>query len=68
MKAAKAAVVILVARITPGLSYLIPLFLLFQWIGGAGDDQAVEEVGREAVRLDHVEVVLPGEPLGDQDA
>jgi len=27
---------ILVARITPGLSYLIPLFLLFQWIGLTG--------------------------------
>nr|WP_238191486.1 carbohydrate ABC transporter permease [Methylobacterium frigidaeris] len=36
MKAAKAAVVILVARITPGLSYLIPLFLLFQWLGLLG--------------------------------
>ena len=32
MKATKAAVVILIARITPGLSYLIPLFLLFQWL------------------------------------
>lgn len=36
MRAAKAAVVILVARITPGLSYLIPLFLLFQWLGLLG--------------------------------
>ena len=36
MRATKAAVVILVARITPGLSYLIPLFLLFQWIGLTG--------------------------------
>lgn len=36
MKAARAAVVILVARITPGLSYLIPLFLLFQWVGLLG--------------------------------
>ena len=36
MKATKAAVVILIARITPGLSYLIPLFLLFQWIGLTG--------------------------------
>lgn len=35
-KAAKAAVLILVARITPGLSYLIPLFLLFQWLGLIG--------------------------------
>lgn len=36
MKAARAAIVILVARITPGLSYLIPLFLLFQWVGLLG--------------------------------
>jgi multiple sugar transport system permease protein len=36
MQATKAAVVILVARITPGLSYLIPLFLLFQWVGLTG--------------------------------
>jgi multiple sugar transport system permease protein len=33
MRAHNAAVVILIARITPGLSYLIPLFLLFQWLG-----------------------------------
>lgn len=32
-KAAKTAVLILIARITPGLSYLIPLFMLFQWLG-----------------------------------
>ncbi|CAH0298697.1 carbohydrate ABC transporter permease [Roseomonas sp. CECT 9278] len=36
MRATKAAVVILIARITPGLSYLIPLFLLFQWVGLTG--------------------------------
>jgi multiple sugar transport system permease protein len=36
MRATNAAVVILIARITPGLSYLIPLFLLFQWIGLTG--------------------------------
>jgi multiple sugar transport system permease protein len=35
-KAVKAAVLILVARVTPGLSYLIPLFLLFQWLGMLG--------------------------------
>jgi multiple sugar transport system permease protein len=35
-RAMKAAVLILVARITPGLSYLIPLFLLFQWMGLLG--------------------------------
>ena len=32
----RAAVLILIARITPGLSYLIPLFLLFQWLGMIG--------------------------------
>ncbi|NMJ39700.1 carbohydrate ABC transporter permease [Roseomonas sp. JC162] len=32
MKAMRAAALILIARITPGLSYLIPLFLLFQWL------------------------------------
>ena len=36
MRAHKAAIVILIARITPGLSYLIPLFLAFQWIGLLG--------------------------------
>ncbi|MEN9498583.1 MAG: hypothetical protein RIS83_402, partial [Pseudomonadota bacterium] len=33
MHAMRAAALILIARITPGLSYLIPLFLLFQWLG-----------------------------------
>jgi multiple sugar transport system permease protein len=36
MAARKSAIVILIARITPGLSYLIPLFLLFQWLGLLG--------------------------------
>lgn len=36
MKATKSAVVVLIARMTPGLSYLIPLFLLFQWLGLMG--------------------------------
>ncbi len=36
MKATKAAIVVLIARMTPGLSYLIPLFLLFQWLGLLG--------------------------------
>jgi multiple sugar transport system permease protein len=36
MAAHRTAVVILIARITPGLSYLIPLFLLFQWLGLLG--------------------------------
>lgn len=31
-KATKAAMLILIARVTPGLSYLIPLFLVFQWL------------------------------------
>jgi multiple sugar transport system permease protein len=35
-KATKAAVLILIARVTPGLSYLIPLFLMFQWLGLIG--------------------------------
>ena len=35
-RATRAAVLILVARITPGLSFLIPLFLLFQWLGMVG--------------------------------
>jgi multiple sugar transport system permease protein len=35
-RAVRAAVLILIARITPGLSYLIPLFLLFQWLGMTG--------------------------------
>jgi len=36
MKAHRSAIVILIARITPGLSYLIPLFLLFQWLNLLG--------------------------------
>ena len=36
LRAIRAAALILVARITPGLSYLIPLFLLFQWLGLTG--------------------------------
>src|SRR4029079_16812745 len=35
-KAGKAAILILIARMTPALSYLIPLFLLFQVIGLVG--------------------------------
>ncbi|GAC1347236.1 MAG: carbohydrate ABC transporter permease [Acetobacteraceae bacterium] len=35
-RATRTALLILVARITPGLSYLIPLFLLFQWLGLTG--------------------------------
>ncbi len=35
-RATRAALLILIARITPGLSYLIPLWLLFQWLGLTG--------------------------------
>jgi multiple sugar transport system permease protein len=35
-RATQAAVLILIARVTPGLSYLIPLFLVFQWLGLLG--------------------------------
>ncbi|MFI4988152.1 MAG: carbohydrate ABC transporter permease [Alphaproteobacteria bacterium] len=35
-RALKLAVVVLIARITPGLSYLIPLYILFQWLGLIG--------------------------------
>jgi multiple sugar transport system permease protein len=35
-QAHKLAVLTLIARITPALSYLIPLFILFQWIGLTG--------------------------------
>jgi multiple sugar transport system permease protein len=35
-RAMRAAMLILIARLTPGLSYLIPLFLLFQWMGMIG--------------------------------
>jgi multiple sugar transport system permease protein len=36
LRADKAAIVVMVARMTPGLSYLIPLFLLFQTLGLLG--------------------------------
>jgi multiple sugar transport system permease protein len=36
MKATKSAMVIMIARMTPGLSFLLPLFLLFQWLGLLG--------------------------------
>jgi multiple sugar transport system permease protein len=36
LKADKAAIVIMIARMTPGLSFLIPLFLLFQTLGLLG--------------------------------
>ena len=35
-QASKAAAVIMIARVTPGLSYLIPLFLIFQWLDMTG--------------------------------
>lgn len=40
-KAAKFAILILIARMTPALSYLIPLFLLFQMIGLVGSITAL---------------------------
>ena len=36
MRASGAAIIVLIARMTPGLSFLIPLFLLFQWLGLLG--------------------------------
>lgn len=35
-KAHNVAALIMIARVTPGLSYLVPLFLLFQWLGMIG--------------------------------
>jgi len=35
-KSAKFAILILIARMTPALSYLIPLFMAFQWLGLVG--------------------------------
>jgi multiple sugar transport system permease protein len=35
-KASRSAALIMIARVTPGLSYLIPLFLIFQWLGLTG--------------------------------
>jgi multiple sugar transport system permease protein len=35
-RAVRLAALIMIARVTPGLSYLIPLFLLFQWLGLTG--------------------------------
>lgn len=35
-QATRLAVVVMIARMTPALSYLIPLFLLFQWLGLLG--------------------------------
>ncbi|MGK9167770.1 carbohydrate ABC transporter permease [Inquilinus limosus] len=35
-RATKMAVVVMIARMTPGLSYLIPLFLMFRWLGLMG--------------------------------
>ena len=36
LDARKTAIVIMIARMTPGLSFLIPMFLLFQWLGLLG--------------------------------
>lgn len=40
-KAAKVAILILIARMTPALSYLIPLFLMFQMVGLIGTTWAL---------------------------
>lgn len=36
LKATRLGAIVLIARMTPGLSYLIPLFLIFQWLGLLG--------------------------------
>ena len=36
LNASRAAIVVMIARMTPGLSFLIPMFLLFQWLGLLG--------------------------------
>jgi len=36
MQAHKASIVVMIARMTPALSFLIPLFLMFQWLGLMG--------------------------------
>jgi multiple sugar transport system permease protein len=36
LNATRSAIIILIARMTPGLSFLIPMFLLFQWLGLLG--------------------------------
>ena len=36
LKAQKSDIVIMIARMTPGLSFLIPMFLLFQWMNLIG--------------------------------
>jgi multiple sugar transport system permease protein len=35
-RATRAAALVMIARVTPGLSYLIPLFLMFQWLEMTG--------------------------------
>ena len=50
-RAGKAAVLILIARMTPALSYLIPLFLMFQWFGLVGT--------RTALLITHLVITVP---------
>ncbi|MEO8738281.1 MAG: carbohydrate ABC transporter permease [Casimicrobiaceae bacterium] len=50
-KATKSAVLILIARMTPALSYLIPLFLMFQWLGLVGT--------RWALLITHLVITVP---------
>jgi len=52
MHAMRAAALILIARITPGLSYLIPLFLLFQWLGMTGSLTPLPPELEEAALVD----------------
>jgi multiple sugar transport system permease protein len=40
-KAARMAVIVMIARMTPALSYLIPLFIAFQWFGLIGTIWAI---------------------------
>lgn len=40
-KASRLAVVVMIARMTPALSYLIPLFIAFQWFGLIGTIWAI---------------------------
>lgn len=40
-KSAKFAILILIARMTPALSYLVPLFIAFQWLGLVGTHAAL---------------------------
>ena len=55
-KAQGIALIVLISRMTPGLSYLIPLFMLFQ-MTGLGGQSWVEGISRQA--LTHLVITLP---------